>query len=374
MGTHPFDVGVIGGGPAGSATALALARLGYRVALVEGSHYDSVRVGETLPPAIRKLLIRLGVWERFLEQKHSPSFGIRCCWGGEDSYSNDFIFNPYGPGWHVDRARFDSMLALAARDAGAEVWLGARLESVVQGSGAEWRIEAGRAAKRIRLRSKFLVDATGRASAIGRRLGARRLIYDRLVGAVRFCSIRAGVRDSLTLIEAVEHGWWYSAVLPDGRLIAAFMTDADLLPRDLKAGGSAWEQLLRNARLTSAPLDGGGIGNIAIRSARSSRLDRAAGAGWLAVGDAAAAYDPLSSQGIYVGLDSGLRAAEAVHEHFKGDRKSCAAYASGVEAHFDRYLRRRAAYYAREQRWPDAPFWQSRSFVARVATQALLLG
>ena len=43
-----FDVAVIGGGPAGCSTALALTRLGYRCLVVEKSDYSNVRVGETV--------------------------------------------------------------------------------------------------------------------------------------------------------------------------------------------------------------------------------------------------------------------------------------------------------------------------------------
>ena len=61
-----FDVLVAGGGPAGSTIALDLSRRGFRVAVIEQSAYDDFRVGETVPPEIRRLLAALGVWEQFL--------------------------------------------------------------------------------------------------------------------------------------------------------------------------------------------------------------------------------------------------------------------------------------------------------------------
>ncbi len=112
---------VVGGGPAGCAAAIGLARGGAEVVVVERSAYDGMRVGETLPPESRLLLEDLGVWDRFQDGGHSPSPGILAAWGRAEPYDNDFILNPYGCGWRVDRSRFDSMLASSARDAGAAV-------------------------------------------------------------------------------------------------------------------------------------------------------------------------------------------------------------------------------------------------------------
>jgi 2-polyprenyl-6-methoxyphenol hydroxylase-like FAD-dependent oxidoreductase len=123
---------VVGGGPAGAASALALRSRGFSVVVLERSDYRDVRIGETLPPSIRKLLVSLGVWDQFLAEKHSPSYGIRSAWGQDYLYDNDFIFNPYGMGWHVDRARFDAMLARNAERAGAKLYRRAQLMSCAE--------------------------------------------------------------------------------------------------------------------------------------------------------------------------------------------------------------------------------------------------
>lgn len=56
-----FDIAVVGGGPAGAATALCLARGGWRIALLERRSLDQARAGETLPPEINPVLRSLGV-------------------------------------------------------------------------------------------------------------------------------------------------------------------------------------------------------------------------------------------------------------------------------------------------------------------------
>jgi hypothetical protein len=81
-----------------------------------------------------------------------------------------------------------------------------------------------------KLRARFAVDASGRASFLARISGAERIAIDQLVASTMFRAVaRDGSAAKFTLIEAVEDGWWYSAPLPDGRLVAAFMTDGTSL-------------------------------------------------------------------------------------------------------------------------------------------------
>ena len=105
------DIVIVGGGPSGAATALSLTRGGLSVSVLERTRYEEMRIGETVAPAIRNPLGALGLWERFLEAQHNPSHANRSAWGSPEIHYQDFIFNPYGLGWHLDRRRFDRMLA-----------------------------------------------------------------------------------------------------------------------------------------------------------------------------------------------------------------------------------------------------------------------
>lgn len=367
-----FDAAIIGGGPAGAATALALARRGYAAAIIERSNYHQPRIGETLPPAVQPLLASLGVWEEFLAQKHSPSFSTRSAWGQADLYDNDFIFNPYGSGWHVDRACLDAGLAQWAEKAGAYVCRSSRVLSYARANDASsWQIELAHGERRRSLRARFLVDATGRASWLAGTQGSSRITYDHLVGITSFWSPSSpqSVNDNPTLIEAVEEGWWYSAVLPDSRLVLAYMTDADLYSKAQKRSNNYWQQQLQRTTHTKSrakryqPVAGSFV-----MAANSSRLDRIAGDYWLAVGDAAVACDPLSGQGIYRALQSGIRSARAIDEHLAGRDQSSAQYAMEIGQGFEHYLIKRTDYYQRENRWPDAIFWQRRQVSHRQIT------
>ena len=211
MRSSRCDVAVIGGGPAGCATALGLLRHGLAVAIVDTSE-EGVRVGETLPPPAEALLGELGLRDRFLSRSYLASYGTRAVWGGEEEFENEFVLHPNGRGWHLDRRDFDAMLLDAAGEAGAGVRSGSRVAGASRSAG-DWRLavtgeDAGE------LEARFVVDATGRNAWFATSQGVRKIVHDRLVGIVGFFGpAPAPPADTYTLVEACEHGWWYSAVL-----------------------------------------------------------------------------------------------------------------------------------------------------------------
>src|SRR5262249_57907906 len=123
-----------------------------------------------------------------------------------------------------------------------------------------------------------LVDATGRAAWLARRQGARRVACDRLVGVVGVFPTAGALPDRRTLIEAGPDGWWYSALLPGQRLVAAYMTDADLLPRARGDLAGFWRAQLRETPATRLRLEACAPGPaLRVVAAGSFRLDRVAG-------------------------------------------------------------------------------------------------
>ena len=337
------DVAIVGAGPAGSACAISLCSRA-SVALIEASRFDAPRLGETLSPAARPILRHLGV---HLEG-HAEAHGTAAAWGSTSVQENDYLFLARGPGWHLDRARFDAMLAERAAECGATLLFGVSVQDARPG----WHLTLSDGSS---LEARCLVDATGNASIATRFCGARVEAFDHLISFGRFYD-DVSSSDPRTIVEAFEHGWWYTAPVPNRRRFVACITEAAVARRLRLHDETSWTHLLSAMPLVGSIASAASTPTpIVARACGSQRLHPVAGPDWIAVGDAASRFDPLSSVGITKAMRSGIFASYAI-----GDPTGLRRYEHFIRAEFDAYLQTRAKVYADERRWPGSEFWSVR--------------
>lgn len=358
-----LDALVIGAGTAGLATALAVARLGLSVTAIDRrSCQPAFAIGESLAPSVRPLLSRLGLWDGFVGTKPLPSPGNRSAWSTADPVSESFLARPGGRGWHIDRIAFDRLLERAATDAGAEVMRPCRVDTLGTNADGTWSVGLGRVDRSAtgQVDARWLVDASGRAAVLARRLGSRRRVIDTQIAWATWLALEprsAGSVEAGTWVEADPDGWWYTARIPGDRLVVARMTDPIAAgrhpPPPIQCAPP--HTRLRLDRVQQTPLT-----PWRRWAAGTQRVTPSAGPGWVAVGDAAAAYDPISSHGIASALADALGIADSLSDNHH-DRNTWEAFDRRTTHRFGLYLHDRAGVYRRVERYRDRPFWQARS-------------
>jgi flavin-dependent dehydrogenase len=350
-----FNAVVIGGGPAGSAAAIRAAQLGRSVCLVDSSKPGEFKIGESLPPASTRLLHDLDASGTLQPGIAEPSFGNRSAWGGPELRDTDFIRDPSGLGWHVDRARFDVALREIAGAKGARICHPARVSQVSQGPRQKWLVRAGDQT----IAADWVIDCGGRASSFARSQSVRRKSFDQLMAiGAEFAS---SDQDSRTLVESAPGGWWYTSLVPNGRRVVVFHTDAGSEAARMARSIEGFCALAASTvHIRERLRDGRPSGRLKAVSAATSCLEQFHGSGWLAAGDAAMTFDPLSSQGIYTALYGGMKAAEAMDAALRRGDDCAASHTETLDRVFDTYIEYRHVYYAGETRWPNISFWRSR--------------
>ncbi|HET7540329.1 MAG TPA: FAD-dependent oxidoreductase [Polyangiaceae bacterium] len=390
MSPSRYDVAIVGAGPAGAATAIALLQRGFSVALLErtrcGDAAENIAEGanprrprawspgEGLSAIAQSALQELGQWQAFQQQGHRPSYLTQSAWGSDELRDRYAISHKLGPDYHLDRPRFDEWLRRRAAAAGADLFDATQVERATWLAAGCFELccsralpSSGAAREEFALEAAHIVDATGRSAALLRKFGGVRQQVDDLVCVGR-CYDETVFEPSI-LVETAANGWWYSSPLPDRSALALYFTRAALARRtrseqDFQATLAQTTHLAR--RFASATR----AGPIRFCAAAPVKSTWPSELPLLPVGDAAAAFDPIAGSGLCFAFRSALEAASVLDDARAGRGIWFAGYQQGVGNVFDQHVRRRRELYAHEKRWPGSEFWARVARVANVQREA----
>ena len=285
------DIAIVGGGPAGSAAAIWSAVRGLDAILIESEAFPRHRPGESLHPGVEPLLQQLQVLDAVSSAGFRRYAGHWVTWAGKTA------FQPFGGGlerawlgFQATRSEFDAILLNRAKSLGVRVLQPARAGDALYRAG---RI-AGVRCNGTEIRSRFVIDASGRRQWLQRQIGlcVRRFSPPLIAawGYGRGVLPHWGDHPRLT---GHGNGWSWMAPIQD-----------DLF---------SWTRLDFGCPILTPPWPASQlepVGRTKAADVTWRLVPPSSGDGFFVTGDAASVMDPAASHGVLKALMSGVLAAD----------------------------------------------------------------
>lgn len=340
------EIAIVGGGPAATVAAIGLQRLGYRVLVI-----TQPRPFAALEGISRRVIdsFRQQGMQALVDELPPPSLR-QVSWNGSTSAANVEVL--------VDRQQLDRLLLDELRQRQIQV-LEARAQKLVADQNS-WRINVQGHPQCQQIRADFLIEARGRSAPSA---GEERIKGPEMLSLLHYWQGPAGQLRSA--VESFEHGWAWMAMAADGRRYLQLTVDPRYCPLPAKSelAGFCQQQLLQLRE--SCPFVEGAqpTDKVQARTSGCVLRQQLMGKRWLCIGDSAMAADPLSGNGIFQAMSSGLAAPAVVNTLLRHPSSYAIAaefYRRRIHGLFYRFARVGRDFYRMEQRWADQPFWRDR--------------
>ncbi|KAJ7149191.1 putative halogenase [Mycena crocata] len=334
------DILVIGGGPAGSFAAAALAREGFEVTLLEREHFPRYHIGESMLPSCRPFLRFIGAEQKVIDYGFCVKVGgaLKFNQTKREGYTDFINPDPNKAAWNVTRAEFDEILLRNASENRVRVWEGVSVNSIKfsaendkQPVAVEWKSDTGTTGQ---LNFKWLVDASGRNGIMSTKYLKNRK-FNQALRSVAFWGYWTGAgkyapgtsRENATWLEALtdESGWAWFIPLHGGKVSVGIVLKEES-SRGKKAGLSGTDansqHYLNQLKLVPGVKqllgDAKFVGEVRSAGDYSYSASRYAGPNYRIAGDVGAFIDPFFSSGVHLAFGGGLSAASTIAASIRG--------------------------------------------------------
>lgn len=353
-----YDLLIIGAGPAGSSAAALARKKNLRTLVVDKAAFPRFRIGESLLPMGNAILQETGAWPKIEAGGFMPKYGAE--FHTSDGYSMkkvDFSTSLV-PGldrtFHVERARFDSLLLEHAKELGAEVRLATTVSSL-ETEGGRHQVTLEQAGAQEKISVPWVIDATGRESSFSipqktqmdpSPFPKRMAIYSHFENVVR----ARGKDGGNILIVRLKDGWFWIIPLDAKRTSVGLVTTVEAFRQAQDAPGAFFSRAIRNSPKMRELLDRAvPMIPFQVTSDYSYFRKELAAERLLLTGDAAGFFDPIFSSGVYMACLTAKKAVELIAKaHAKnrgltvGERRG---YTQSIKRHASVFQKLIAAFY-----------------------------
>lgn len=324
---NEHDVLVIGGGPAGAASAAILAEHGHRVLVIEREKFPRYHVGESLIPFTFHPLQRLGLVPRMKESAFVKKYSVQFVSASGKASQPFYFFNRYdrdtvAQTWQVLRSEFDEMVLNHARDRGATVLEETAVKELLRENGRVTGVRTQNRAGEVReFRAPITLDCSGKEAfaAVRNQWRIRDPHLNKVAvwtyyrGAKRDEGLDAG---ATTVAFVPEKGWFWYIPQHNDMISVGVVAEGKYLTREgVKSPEAIFQREIgQNVWIQEHLAPGEQTGPYFITSEYTHHSRHCYSDGLLLVGDAYCFLDPVFSSGVLLALKSGVMAGDAVHQ------------------------------------------------------------
>jgi len=307
-----FEVGIIGGGPAGSTAAAYLADYGFNVCLFEKKSFPRETLcGEFLTIEVMYYLQQLQLFEEFISLQPNKIKSFRIFNSSGKSISSKFNFDAYG----LSRSYFDNLLLCNAKRKDITVFQPAEVKQIISKKSSYQLSVKNEEQKEINIDVNHLIAAYGKQNHLDNSLKRNFINQKSKLNGIKFHlnknELREFPEDEIQIYAADNIYCGVNAV-DNNKVTLGFLEDRNWEqppPRkqliELRKKNKAFKNLFNeNDENLFDNLPIYGTGNIYF--GRRNLVED----GIFFIGDAAGVIAPLSGDGIGIAMESGKLIAD----------------------------------------------------------------